>query len=545
MSSTKKLTSSQNIKWTDKGREGDTELLIDNFYLPNYDSVKDVISKCRTTKVCKMIQQNSPCGYELPGLEQGGEECVHDAFKLLPRGGSKKLPSLKIKTSWDWKLHSLNNFAVDRKYQIFLGGDNIFSTEFSIGRPVSNSELVITTKLVDKKMLLAYSPPIYLPLKYFGFIENFVSDMGVSNLFIDHQTTINKDFLLKEYRITTNAEVKINQEGNTLTVYKRNGKMTWSPEKSDIDIKIQSDMMSNELQISGRRDGSVGLLFYPFYILAGGELFGRTQSSNFFFNRQSAMTSKYSINYGSNEFAMESDVNIKNVKEFDYKWKVTTPANYKPWFFKEIGVSGTSVQSSDGTKRNMDHVYEMKGRAIFLSGPYNPSMVDKITEKVTYIKHTERLQSGTRRYDNYLIQYTTTIPRFETITLSRKADLDGDEFKAANRVSPVTTKVEWPGQEIKLVENFAMTEDDVKLNFVLTTTYESFKKLEYTFDGSGENCINHSADLKFEGMGGYVYWNRAGELKQGNQYDASFNVKSSWIPKTEVIILLSKFHKNI
>jgi len=356
---------------------------------------------------------------------EGGS--IADAFKWLPRSGAKKLQSLKLKTSWS---DEYDDDTVDKALQIFLGGQKIFTSEFSAGYPNDYNELIVTSKVVDKKMLLAYIPPIYLPLKYLGpETETFFGVVPFSNLNINHKTTINRDSNLKEYEIATNAEIKADYEGSTHTVYKRDGKITWSPEKSNIDLTIQNDFFGS-VHVTGQRTGPVGLLIYPFYTLLGGELYGRTQPPNFYFNKQSAMNAQYSIDFkggnacqsgaGCQILAIESDVNIKNVKEHDYNWKLSTPTQKS--LFKEFKFSGKSVQNNNGNERIMDNVYEMKGRSIFLSGPYDPSFVDKITEKVTYIKHAERLNSGNRQYDNYLVEYTTTIPGFETIKISRKAD---------------------------------------------------------------------------------------------------------------------------
>ena len=511
---------------TNEAHEGEVVLLIDGFTLPDYDTI--------VAKPCSS-RSSSPLWIR-PLLEN---YCIPDAFKWLPRSGPRKLQSLKLKTSWSDEYDDDTN---DKAFQIFLGGQKIFTSEFSAGHPNDYDELIVTSKVVDKKMLLAYIPPIYLPLKYLGFIE--FGDVPVSNLIINHKTTINSDSYLKEYEIATNAEIKVDYEGSTHTVYKRDGKITWSPEKSNIDLTIQNDFFGS-VHINGQRTGPVGLLIYPFYTLLGGELYGRTRSPNFYFNKQSAMNAKYSIDFkggvacqsgaGCQILAMESDVNIKNVKEHEFNWKVSTPTQKS--LFKELKFSGKSVLNNNDKERIMDNVYEMKGRSIFLSGPYDPSFVDKITEKVTYIKHAERLNSGNRQYDNYLVEYTTTIPGFETITISRKADLDGDAFVAANRVSPVTTKLTWPGHEIKLVENVVLDETNVKVKGVLTTTYESLKKIEYTFEHLG---LSQNVDIKYEGMGGYVNWNRQSKMqKDGKQFDAEITFKSSWVESGKEVIIFS------
>ena len=67
----------------------------------------------------------------------GAGGSIADAFKWLPRSGPKKLQSLKLKTSWSDEYDDDTN---DKAFQIFLGGQKIFISEFSAGHPNDSDE---------------------------------------------------------------------------------------------------------------------------------------------------------------------------------------------------------------------------------------------------------------------------------------------------------------------------------------------------------------------------------------------------------------------
>merc|ERR1711981_1148376 len=129
-------------------------------------------------------------------------------------------------------------------------------------------------------------------------------------------------------------------------------RLTWSTKKSDVNIKIKSDLMMQDnayIKFSGERSGPVGLYFFPFIVRA--KNWFRSQGPHFFFNRASAMNAKYTLDLNGEAYVCETIVNIKNRTDFDYSWKINTPhtrrfTNIRPLFVESSGFERCSTNMS-------------------------------------------------------------------------------------------------------------------------------------------------------------------------------------------------------